>query len=154
MSHLLRYLDVALTRYQLDVEGIHGIPHWIKVAERGLILCESVPGADKEVVVAFAMLHDMERISEDNDRFHGHLAGDYVKQRGKALFPWLSDKQLGDLMFAIYYHSRGETSADDTIGVCWDADRLDLIRLGIQPQDKYLSTEAGKAMALEVTHDT
>jgi hypothetical protein len=33
-------------------------------------------------------------------------------------------------------------SADGTIGTCWDADRLDLPRVGIWPSAALLSTDA------------
>jgi uncharacterized protein len=40
-------------------------------------------------------------------------------------------------------HSLGSRSTNPTIGVCWDADRLDLHRLGIWPLPQFISTEAG-----------
>jgi hypothetical protein len=33
---------------------------------------------------------------------------------------------------------------DPLVGVCWDADRLDLWRVGIKPDPRDLSTEAAK----------
>jgi uncharacterized protein len=36
------------------------------------------------------------------------------------------------------------TSEVPTIGVCWDADRLDLTRVGIMPDPEFFSTAAGK----------
>ena len=35
------------------------------------------------------------------------------------------------------------------VGVCYDADRLNLWRMGIRPERKYLSTKAGISMAGE-----
>jgi uncharacterized protein len=40
------------------------------------------------------------------------------------------------------HHSDGEVSTDKTIQTCWDADRLDLGRVGIFPSPKFLSQEA------------
>ena len=34
-----------------------------------------------------------------------------------------------------------------TIGTCWDADRLDLGRVGIIPSSDFMSTQAGKESA-------
>ena len=58
----------------------------------------------------------------------------------------ISKSQIELLMEACAKHNDGEVSEDPTIGVCWDADRLDLLRVGIIPLDKYLSTKAGKEM--------
>ena len=40
----------------------------------------------------------------------------------------------------------GETTTDPTIGCCWDADRLDLGRVGIEPEAEYQSTVAAREM--------
>jgi uncharacterized protein len=40
------------------------------------------------------------------------------------------------------HHSGGEVSTNKTIQTCWDADRLDLGRVGIIPAPKYLSKKA------------
>ena len=36
------------------------------------------------------------------------------------------------------------TTDDPTIGTCWDADRLDIGRVGIIPHERFMSTAAGK----------
>jgi uncharacterized protein len=41
-------------------------------------------------------------------------------------------------------HTHEQTHTDITIQTCWDADRLDLGRVGITPDPKYLCTEAAK----------
>ena len=38
-------------------------------------------------------------------------------------------------------------SEHPTIGTCWDADRLDLGRVGIVPQPKFMSTAFAKEVA-------
>jgi uncharacterized protein len=50
------------------------------------------------------------------------------------------------LRAALIEHDRGLVSDDPTIGAAWDADRLDLTRLGIRPRAALLSTGAAKAM--------
>lgn len=42
-------------------------------------------------------------------------------------------------------HSDGLTDADITVQVCWDADRLDLGRVGVRPHARYLCTDAAKS---------
>ena len=48
---------------------------------------------------------------------------------------------------AIRLHTSGLTTNDPTIGTCWDADRLDICRVGMTPNAQYMSTEVGKDMA-------
>ncbi|HEX2864161.1 MAG TPA: hypothetical protein VHN99_06310, partial [Deinococcales bacterium] len=56
----------------------------------------------------------------------------------------LSDAQLARLLEAVDGHTRGRLSADPTVGTCWDADRLDLMRVGRRPDPRFLSTEAAR----------
>ena len=44
-------------------------------------------------------------------------------------------------------HTSGPHHGDPTIGTCWDADRLDLGRVGIIPQEEFMSTQLGKRIA-------
>jgi uncharacterized protein len=55
------------------------------------------------------------------------------------------------LQQAIRLHTSGLTTNDPTIGTCWDADRLDIVRAGMTPNAQYLSTEAGKKVAIKTT---
>ena len=41
-------------------------------------------------------------------------------------------------------HSEGDTSSNPTIAACWDADRLDLGRVGKPPSARFLSLEAAR----------
>ncbi len=51
----------------------------------------------------------------------------------------ISNRQLEMLHFAIAGHSDGIVHDDPTILTCWDADRRDLVRLGLEPDSLYLS---------------
>jgi len=53
------------------------------------------------------------------------------------------------LDYAIRHHVDGDVSDDPTIGTCWDADRLDLGRVGIVPDERYMSTARGKELSRE-----
>jgi uncharacterized protein len=46
------------------------------------------------------------------------------------------------LVRAIHVHTGGQVENDPTIGTCWDADRLDLPRVGKTVNGAYLSTQA------------
>ena len=63
---------------------------------------------------------------------------------------WFSDLNAGQLERieeAIRHHSDGWVHSDPSIGACWDADRLDLVRLGIAPSHGLLSTNTARKMA-------
>lgn len=129
--------------YQLSRKtSFHGLWHWEKVEKNALALAKKTPGSDPLVVQLFALLHDCKRENEDEDPLHGHRAADYIKN----LHLKISEQQREILMEACRYHNDGQVSTDPTIGVCWDADRLDLTRVGIIPDPQLLSTHAGKTM--------
>lgn len=65
--------------------------------------------------------------------------------RGK-LFD-LEDTAFESLLFACTWHTDEPFSADPTVGTCWDADRLDLGRVGMIPSPDYMSTAFGKEVA-------
>lgn len=62
----------------------------------------------------------------------------------------LDDERFALLEEAIALHADGEVTEDPTIGTCWDADRLDLLRVGITPSSELLSTAAARTLAPEI----
>jgi len=142
-------LDEALNSFVLGKRSFHGKWHWEKVERNALALCQRVIHADSKVCRLFAILHDCKRENEDNDPRHGHRAADYILQH-KEIKEALSKEQMDKLTFACRYHNDGQVSDDPTIGVCWDADRLDLPRVGITPDPKYLSTEWAKKLIWKI----
>jgi uncharacterized protein len=56
----------------------------------------------------------------------------------------LPEDQFDLLYHACAFHTDGLTEADLTVQVCWDADRLDLGRVGISPRRDYLCTDPAK----------
>lgn len=142
-----RLFKFILNGYALGESSIHGPSHWKRVERNGLEIAEN-NGADKAVVSLFAMLHDSQRENEGYDPEHGPRASDFCQWlRKKSDFLQLTDEQFDKLTYACKHHTGGMTSDDATIGACWDADRLDLPRVGITPLPKYMSTEQGKRMA-------
>jgi uncharacterized protein len=131
-------------QFQLEWQGFHGVMHWARVLENGLNLCSALPEARADVVVLFALFHDSCRWNEHRDPEHGEraaLLAEAYFQRGR--LP-LDASGLDLLTEACRGHDQGRVSSDATIGVCWDADRLDLARVGILPSVRFLSTEAAK----------
>lgn len=121
--------------------SLHGEAHWGRVAVAGARLCEETPGVDRLVMLLFAICHDAGRLRDTQDEHHAYrgarLARDLLEGG-----PLVSEEQLETLLCAIERHDLGETSEDPTVGACWDADRLDLWRVGVRPDPKLLSTEA------------
>jgi len=56
----------------------------------------------------------------------------------------LAEADLERLVYACHYHSQPITEADISVQTCWDSDRLDLGRIGIKPDARYLCTSAAR----------
>lgn len=139
-------LKQVLNQYQLDIDGIHGQSHWIRVFENAKLLSKHYE-VSLSVIEIFSLIHDSCRINDSHDPAHGKRAAEFAYSlQGK--FFRLSDKELDWLCEACLHHSFGKTDADITVKVCWDADRLDLGRAGIKPNPKYLCTSIAKDLSI------
>lgn len=134
---LLAHLE---RNFKIDWNGIHGINHWLRVHCFGMQIGMR-SGADLAVVDLFAYLHDCCRIAERLDPLHGERGAEFA-YRLNGTFYTLSEPQLDQLCTAIRFHSDGWIHSDPTIQSCWDGDRLDLGRVGIQPHPDFLSSHA------------
>ena len=79
-------------------------------------------------------------------RSTGRAAEFFHQLRGSVI--WISDTEAELLAYACTHHSDGYTEANITVQTCWDADRLDLGRVGIRPHPRYLCTAAAKEASL------
>jgi hypothetical protein len=101
-------------------------------------------GADPTLVFLFALFHDSMRLNDNYDPLHGPRGAALARElRGEAFD--LEDAEMGLLAFACEEHTKGGVDPDPTVGVCWDADRLNLWRVGIRPNPRFLSTEAARS---------
>ncbi len=119
----------------------HGEVHWRRV-ERNALRLAIKQGGDQTFVRLFAVLHDCCRENEFEDSEHGDRAAKLARKLRGTYFD-LDDDRFNRLCFALSGHDRGERSEDLDIGICWDADRLDLVRVGIIPMVSYFSTKVG-----------
>jgi Predicted HD superfamily hydrolase len=119
----------------------HGPSHWLQVEKNAVMLGEHTPGCDLEVARLFALLHDCKRQNEGRDPDHGARAADFAQELFDKGMLHLNHGRLSTLKFAMIHHNGGQVSDDPTIGVCWDADRLDLPRVGTTPDSELLSTQ-------------
>ena len=131
-------LDFLRGHFALEWTGIHGAPHWTRVRENGLHLASST-GANVRVIEAFAFIHDSCRRNDGHDPDHGRRAAELARGLCGTLLD-LTASELALLETACVGHSEGYTLGDITVCTCWDADRLDLGRVGIKPHASRLCT--------------
>lgn len=135
-------LAEILKGYPLHPWGDHGVVHWARVMENGLKLAETT-GADPAIVTLFALFHDSRRVSEGHDRGHGRRGALLAQELRGRCFD-LADDDFAVLFHACEMHTEGTTDPNPTVQTCWDSDRLDLGRVGIRPNPRYLCTEAAR----------
>jgi uncharacterized protein len=139
-----RLAEAVLEKSTGKDSSIHGESHWQRVAAAGLTLLPETPGADPALVFLFALFHDSMRLNDNYDPRHGPRGAALARQlRGEAFD--LEDAEMNLLAFACEEHTNGGIGPDPTVGVCWDADRLNLWRVGIIPDPRFLSTEAARS---------
>ncbi len=133
-------IQAILQQYTLPTFGTHGVSHWARVYENGLRLAAQT-GANVEVIRLFSLFHDAKRTNEGWDLVHAHAGAHYAAELRGHLFE-LPDPEFDLLYTACAYHTDGRVEGDVTVQTCWDADRLDLGRVGIEPAARYLCTPA------------
>jgi uncharacterized protein len=132
-------------RFLLELEGIHGVDHWLRVYVNGVRLAQ-LTGADARVVKWFALMHDSCRRFDGSDREHGPRAAAFAREHREEID--LDDAAFGLLESAIACHTVGcSPTADITVRTCLDADRLDIERVGLRINPRLLYTEAAKTEA-------
>lgn len=124
----------------------HGPAHWAHVAETGLRLASSEPECDLTVLFLFSLFHDSMRENEYNDPDHGSRAARLVLEvAGNTDLFTFSDRQRMETLTACTYHSDGDITQSPqwaSIRTCWNADRLNLMRVGQYPDPHYLTGKA------------
>lgn len=128
--------------FKCGAHSIHGPSHWHRVDAFGLDIAES-SGADLTVVRLFALLHDSCRRDDGADLDHGPRAAEMLDRIVPAVFA-IDPGRFDLVKEAIRLHTSGQTTNDPTIGACWDADRLDIGRVGKTPSAQYMSTRPGR----------
>ncbi len=144
MSIIDRQALLKHLRHQFKINwlGHHGIPHWARVRANGLMLAAET-GANRHVVELFAFFHDAGRVNEFVDDGHGGRGAEIAAQL-KGRFFEATNVEMDMLTYACQYHSDGMKTGDMTVLTCWDADRLDLGRVGITPYPRYLCSDAAR----------
>lgn len=123
----------------------HGPDHWARVSAHSAAVARSL-GVDPLVPYLFALVHDSQRLDDGTDPEHGPRAAQFVLDNKDILFGFLRADDHAYLVDACKDHSAGMTEAAPVIQACWDADRLDLWRVGIEPSPEYLCTPYARRM--------
>lgn len=127
---------------------IHGLSHWRQVEFNGLLLAKKTK-ADIVVVRLFALFHDSKREDDCYDEEHGKRGAEFAKLcRERKLFE-ITDEQFEKLYHACANHTTEHSTGDLTIDTCYDADRLDLGRVGFRLDPAKMASAAGAQIAFQ-----
>lgn len=138
-------VDAVLPRAWRRESPWHGEAHWHCVTATGLDLASAEDGVDRPLVFCFGLLHDTRRENETVDPEHGARAAALARELRAEGALSLEEQRFAALEKALRLHSAGRVSDDPTIGVCWDADRLHLPRVSIEPNPALFSTMTARS---------
>lgn len=132
----------------------HGLSHWQRVERNGIILSTENgvvrEGVNIKVVRAFAYLHDKCRVDDWEDIEHGVRVADMLPGIRNTVLKDFTDDEVALLQQACRYHTTKRRTVNATIDICFDADRLDLGRVGIDPNPRKMATEQGAYYAANI----
>jgi len=128
-------------QYRLQWHGTHGILHWWRVYENGIMLSQQ-EGVNKKVVQLFSIFHDSARRNEHRDKNHGMRGAQFAADLRDDI-P-LNDEEFELLTIACSLHTNTFTHDNITVQACFDSDRLDLGRVDIYPDESRLCTVLAK----------
>ena len=149
--YIERLRKYAIRHSKMGDYSIHGISHWDRVAQNADALLTS--DVDELVVKAFAYMHDVERIDDGDDWQHGLRAAMLVDEIRTTMLVFLNDQEIEQLKEACRLHTLRHRTEDATVNACFDADRLDLGRVGITPDPDKMATTAGRILAEKLASD-
>ncbi|HOZ15962.1 MAG TPA: hypothetical protein PLH91_12785 [Tenuifilaceae bacterium] len=127
-----------------ETTEIHGITHGIRVERNGYMLCQLM-GVDGRIVRPFAYSHDFCRLNDGTDPGHGLRAANHIELH-REFYKYhfgISDTEVDLLKYACQHHTDLLKSDYEIVNICFDADRLDLTRVGTVPDPNYMATTLG-----------
>ena len=123
--------------------GIHGIPHLRRVSFiAGRIA--NFYGENVESAVVAGFLHDCARTDDGGGKRHAYDSAVLAKRVLAQFYPHLDSARICK---CIELHTDGKITTDRLLGSVWDADRLDLSRLGYKIIPELLSTDTARRLA-------
>ena len=127
----------------------HGINHWDRVYDNAQLLL--TPEVNSLVTGLFSYLHDVCREHDGYDEEHGPRAALLINTLRDDLLDEVSDDDIHLLKEACRLHTVCHKTGNPTIDACFDADRLDLGRVGVTPDPNKMATEKGKEIARRIS---
>ena len=137
--------DFVIEATGVSMDGLHGPRHWARVERNGRFLAAE-NGGNPDVVSLFALFHDCKRVNDHIDPGHGARGAEYARSLRDHI-PLINEEDFERLCEACEGHTDITHHEDPTIQACWDADRLDLPRVGKRPKSRYLNTDLAKKLA-------
>ncbi len=121
---------------------LHGVSHLRRVAILSGRLANAV-GEDVESAVVMGFLHDCARRNDKNDIEHARDSEVLARGLVERFYPHLDVDRICE---AIAGHADGEVTSDPFTGCLWDADRMELKRIGRTIDLDLLSTKVAKRL--------
>ena len=143
--------EYAIKHTIMGDNSVHGISHWDRVSKNADSLWTS--DVNLLVVKAFAYIHDVEREDDGYDLLHGPRAAALVDEIRDTELAFLNDDEILQLKQACELHTTTWRTEDATVNACFDADRLDLGRVGIAPNPDKMATVQGQILAERMIED-
>lgn len=144
-------LDRIKQEFQISLYGDHGLSHWQRVFTNTQLLSSHYQ-IQTDVFELFSLLHDSKRDNELYDEKHGPRAAAFTKKLINEKLITLEEADEQRLLFACANHTVTDTksplSEDIIVQICFDSDRLDIGRVGIEPHEKYMATSYAKNLVI------
>lgn len=137
-----KVLRRIMDEFSLKNSDVHGVNHWSRVYYYGHLLSKN-HSIDLEIIAYFSIFHDSKRICEHEDPEHGYNGAEFFKKLESIIHLKPENKEI--IYEACSKHNYQEQTNIKEIGVCFDADRLDLWRVDIQPYNRYLHFDESKS---------
>ena len=155
-TEIVAVREFALHGWELG--ETHGLSHWQRVEHNGILLstevCAGVMHIREDinirVVRMFAYLHDKCRLNNEADLEHGIRTANMLSSIRNTILQNLSDEEFSLLEQACRLHTTTHKTGNLTIDTCFDADRLDLERVGIIPFHNKMATQNGRYWAIHL----
>ena len=139
-------LQSHILAHRFFESDVHGLAHWQQVERNGLLLATETE-ADTVVVRLFALFHDSKRRHDGPDILHGARGAEFAKECFEEQRLDITQEQFDKLYHACKFHTAERRSGDATIDTCYDADRLDLGRVGMKLDPGKMATTFGARIA-------
>lgn len=124
----------------------HGVDHWDRVYKNGIKLKDDE--VNEKVLAAFAYTHDVWRNDDWQDLDHGPRAARALMLIRHSYLSFLTDDEFDLLRKACRLHTESTGTDNPTLNACFDADRLDIGRVGYVPDPDKMCSELGKQLAI------